>query len=155
MIGGGAQRDGHPVGDLSVDLTSLLDVLFMVLVFFLLTANSVPIALQLELPRDVEGSAQPLEDDKPIRLEIHADAPFWRVDDEPLGDWGAARERLRALHAENPDRAIAIAGERHASLEHMVNALGFLESEHIAMAQLMLDPGGADGPSTNQTGVNP
>lgn len=154
MIGAASQGADHPVADLAMDLTPLLDVLFMVLVFFLLTANSAPVALRLDLPNDTAASALPLTEKQPIRLEIHARAPAWQIDGQPLADWPAARERLLALHGERPERSIVIAGERNAPLEQLVDVLGLLEAEQIPVARVLLDPGGRS-PQTNpsETGV--
>lgn len=147
----------HGAGDLAMDLTPLLDVLFMVLVFFLLTANSVPVALKLDLPRDGTDSAQPIGNDQLIRLEIHADAPYWRIDGQPFAEWDQARDQLQLLHTGSPDSAIVIAGERKAPLEYMVSVLGFLEAEQIPVVQVLLDPAGRSHqlPSADPVGQQP
>ncbi len=142
MIGQPAQPSLHPgTAELAVDLTPLLDVLFMVLVFFLLTTNGVPIALQLELPRESSNSAQPVSDNELIRLEIRAAQPAWRVNGQDYPDWEQARAALLVLHQQTPDTAIAIAGERTAPLEHMVKVLAFLKQQQIPTVELLLDPG--------------
>jgi len=140
LIGQRTHSDTHPGAELAVDLTPLLDVLFMLLVFFLLTANAVPIALQLELPRESASSAQPISDDQPIQLEIRAAQPAWRVNDQDYADWDRARQALLVLHRQMPDTAIVVAGERTAPLEHMVKVLAFLEQQQIPMVELLLDP---------------
>ena len=141
MIGQPAQPALHPgAAELAVDLTPLLDVLFMILVFFLLTANSVPIALQLELPRESSNSAQPVSENELIRLEIRDAQPAWRINDQDYPDWEQARAALLALHQQMPDSAIAIAGERTAPLEHMVKVLAFLKQQQIPTVELLLDP---------------
>ena len=42
-----AQKRGGIIHDLMPDLTPLLDVMFMLIVFFILTANAVPYALDV------------------------------------------------------------------------------------------------------------
>jgi len=57
-----ADKRGNIVSDLMPDLTPLLDVMFMLIVFFLLTANAVPYTLDVNLPEDKEKVAQAVED---------------------------------------------------------------------------------------------
>jgi len=57
-----ASKRGNIVSDLMPDLTPLLDVMFMLIVFFLLTANAVPYALDVNLPQDDEAVTQAVED---------------------------------------------------------------------------------------------
>lgn len=145
MIGGDIKAGiaEHPGADLALDLTPLLDVLFMVLVFFLLTANSVPIALQLDLPRESSSSAQPVQRDDLLRVTITDEASSWLINEQSFASWDDAREQLLLLHQQQSDTPVIIAAARQAPLERMVSVLAFLADEQIPIVQVLLDPDGA------------
>ncbi len=145
MIGGDIKAGiaDHPGADLALDLTPLLDVLFMVLVFFLLTANSVPIALQLDLPRESSSSAQPVQRDDLLRVTITDEEANWLINERSFASWEAAREQLLLLHQQQAEAPVIIAAARQAPLERMVSVLAFLADEHIPIVQVLLDPDGA------------
>lgn len=152
MIGGELKTgvSGHPGADLAMDLTPLLDVLFMVLVFFLLTANSVPIALQLDLPRESSSSAQPVQRDDLLRVTITDEEANWLINDQSFASWETARAQLLLLHQQQTDVPVIIAAARQAPLERMVSVLAFLADEQIPVVQVLLDPDGA-AMSSDQT----
>jgi biopolymer transport protein ExbD len=141
MIGEAAngEIEERPGSDLVMDLTPLLDVLFMLLVFFLLTANAVPIALELDLPRESSSSAQPLRDDRLLAVTIRDDDEPWSVAERSFRSWDAARVHLLELHHQQPASPVVIAAARRAPLEHMVSVLAFLADERIPVVQVLLD----------------
>ena len=61
--------DDQSSGSFLPDLTSLLDVLFIVLVFFLLTANSAQLLLPIDLPAAASESLEPQK--KPSLRPLH------------------------------------------------------------------------------------
>jgi biopolymer transport protein ExbD len=125
--------------EMALDLTPLLDVLFMVLIFFLLTANSMHLALELELPREQADVARSVEDEAAIHLEIHAAGPRWRVDEVAFVDWAPAVDHLRALRDEAPGSTLIIAGERDAPIEALLRVLAFVERDDIHNVHILFD----------------
>jgi len=118
------------------DLTAVLDLLFILLVFFLLTAGSVERALEVDLPRTDPEAAEPVTRDEPLRVTIAADG--WRVGEQRLPDWAAAKAALASAVAERPERRLLIQGERSAPMERLVRLLGFLQAQGLSAAQIQV-----------------
>lgn len=118
------------------DLTAVLDLLFILLVFFLLTAGSAERALEVDLPRTDPEAARPVSQDEPLRVGIAADG--WRVGEQRLPDWPAARAALASAVAERPQRMLLIQGERSAPMERLVQLLGFLQAQGLSAAQIQV-----------------
>jgi biopolymer transport protein ExbD len=139
----GAARRNDMI-DMLPDLTPMMDVFFMLLVFFLLTANSVEHVLELDLPREGAEQAVPLDTVEPIVLTLNAQAPYWRVDDQTLQDWSAVEAAVDAAHAQRPEAQVLIAGDRSVPMERLLQALAYLQREGLTAAQILMEAGTQD-----------
>ena len=122
------------------DMTALLDVIFILLVFLLLTANTVPEVLQVELPEDSEAQAQSLLVDQQIAVTLFAETDRWGVGDTEYHHWHAFEAALmaRVRAAEQPE--IVISGDRDVSLEKTLKLFSWLQKHNLAAAQIMMSP---------------
>lgn len=141
----------NDVIDMLPDLTPMMDVFFMLLVFFLLTANSVEHALELDLPREGAEQARPLAVAEPIVLTLNAQAPYWRVGAQVMQDWSAVEAAMGEAHARRPAAQILIAGDRDVPMERLLQALAYLQREGLTAAQILME----SGPETRPVHNNP
>lgn len=135
----GSAREGG-FADLTADLTPMLDVLFILLIFFVLTANSAQLALDVTLPQADRAAGQAVETDNRITVSVLSGEAGWRVDGATFGDWSAAQDAIRAAHSARPDAQFVIAGDRSATLQNFVQTLGFLRSLGIAQTDIVMEP---------------
>ena len=122
----------------ALDLTSLVDVIFILMVFFLLTANSVDRALTVDLPQEGADQATPVTASDPITLTLFAGAPRWQVNQQPLQDWLAVEQAILQRRAEQPGAEVVIAGDRQVPLERLLQALAFLRREGLRTAEILM-----------------
>jgi biopolymer transport protein ExbD len=89
-----------------VDVTPLIDVLFMLIIFFVLTAAFVQGAIEIELP---EGNAPPLRERSPVVVTVSGSGILWAGE-------AVSREALPLLVANALAKSddILIAGEKSA-----------------------------------------
>lgn len=112
-----------------IDLTSLIDVVFLLLIFFMVTTTFVPHAgLRLDLPE--ASAAAVAASDRPLEVVIDADGVVY-VEGEGLPPEPAPlRERLSAV-VNDFDRGLRIRADGRASHQAVVTvmdvaaALGF------------------------------
>lgn len=128
-------QDHYP----ALDLTALVDVIFILMVFFLLTANSVDRALLVDLPEDGADQATPVTASDPITLTLFAGAPRWQVNQQPFQDWAAVEQAILRLRVERPAAEILIAGDRQVPLERLLQALAFLGREGLRAAEILME----------------
>ena len=69
MIKVEAEQD-HSFAAIPVDLTPMIDILFIVLVFFILTANPLEHALRVDLPSKGADQAKVLTVNKSIQITV-------------------------------------------------------------------------------------
>lgn len=133
--GPSGREESHP----ALDLTALVDVIFILLVFFLLTASSVDRALTVDLPQEGADQATPVSDSDPITLTLFAGAPRWQVNRQTFEDWAAVEQAILRLRAERPAAEILIAGDRQVPLERLLQALAFLGREGLRAAEILME----------------
>tara|TARA_R110001583_G_scaffold2536_5_gene18251 strand:+ start:20096 stop:20509 length:414 start_codon:yes stop_codon:yes gene_type:complete len=123
---------------LQVDLTPLLDIIFIVMVFLMLSANIKLQSLQVDLPT-TDSSATQIVDKKAVTINLLDSAPHWAIDGQAQKDWPAFQQKLILLVQEKPETQWIIAADKTADVQYMVKLLGFLQQHNIQATQLLID----------------
>ena len=97
----------------SVDLTPMLDVVFIMLIFFIVTASFIKES-GVEVSRPDSETAT-LKDSATILVAISADNSIW-IDKRQV-DVRAVRANIERLSAENPEGGLVIQADEHASVK--------------------------------------
>ncbi len=111
----GSRRSGQ-----APNLTPLIDIVFLLLVFFMLTAHFVKDeGIHIELPEAVSATA--MDEDKPLELKISAEGLV------SIGDNNIAAEDLAShiakLLAEKDEKRVVIRGDAGAKLGDSVKVI--------------------------------
>lgn len=125
------------------DLTALLDVMFILLVFLLLTAHSVPRLLNVALPEVVEKQAASQTIQQQVTLTIFADAGRWGLGDSEFATWQLFAEAALQKIRQSPDVEVVLAGDQQAPLQKVVKLFSWLQQQGVDTTHLLLrDLGG-------------
>ncbi len=99
-----------------INLTPMLDVVFIMLIFFIVTATFIKEAgIQVERPDTFTADSQ---DDAAILIAISANDEIWV--DRSERDPRALRGVIERLHAENPKGSIVIQADEGSTHETLV-----------------------------------
>jgi biopolymer transport protein ExbD len=100
-----------------IDLTPMLDVVFIMLIFFIVTASFIKESgIEISRPDDVTDAPPPDSDKQNIIIQITAADEVWiqgrRIDKR------AVRANIERMYAENPDASVIIQANNkaHASV---------------------------------------
>jgi len=122
------EEDGNP----EVQLTSMMDCIFLMLIFFLVSSQLKKIEreLPIELPesnvaRDVKATPNL------VTVSVDAKGDLY-VNSKPVGAAGL-RSALQAAAAENPDRRIRIDGDMFAPFRSIVHVLDTCQQERLTV----------------------
>lgn len=129
------QRD-NPANDLSPDLTPMLDILFIMLVFFILTAGAVFQSLDLTLPSSVAEELSILNEPKHIMLEIRKQE--YTLDGKKIDNFNDLKKTIPELLKIKPDYELVIAGDKNISIERLLRVLTYLQAQGISAANLLM-----------------
>lgn len=109
-----------------ISLTSLIDVVFILIIFFVVTTRFDPrAALELRLP---EASAPALvEPEPPLELLVDAEGRYYLDGKEVLGrDLAALRRGLEAFSSADGDRPVVLRADARSTHQAVVTALDAL-----------------------------
>ncbi|MDR1019886.1 MAG: biopolymer transporter ExbD [Synergistaceae bacterium] len=121
--------NGRSKRGVDIDITSLIDVLFMLIIFFVLTASFLQGSIEIDLP---EGEAQRISERDPVVVTVTGGAILWAGE-------AVSRDSLPALVvkaiAESDD--ILIAGEKSApygDVADLLDEMRVLGVESVGLA---------------------
>lgn len=115
-----------------VQLTSMMDCIFLMLIFFLVSSQLKKIEreIPLELPvADVAREVKAAPDLVTVTVDSRGDL---YVNSSPVGPAGL-RAALRAAAAENPDRRIRVDGDVFAPFRSIVQVLDACQQERLTV----------------------
>ena len=131
-----SKLDSHPEarGELLPDLTSMLDILFILLVFFMLTAGAVFQSFDLVLPSSESDKLESFNQSKQLVLEIHQN--HYSLDGQKLTSFTSLQALIAQSLKKKPQNQLIIAGDKHISLEKLLKVLTYLQSQGIEAANI-------------------
>lgn len=128
-----------------IDLTSLVDVVFLLLIFFLVTSQFEQPKASLELPPGSPGAAP---DESAIQVELTQDGVL-KVNGEDIPD-GAYEAALKNSLATSSTRKIRFYGDRRIDYGHFVDLLDRARSLGIDDFAIVKSQHTADEPAANR-----
>jgi biopolymer transport protein ExbD len=100
-----------------INLTPMLDVVFIMLIFFIVTATFIR-ETGLDVNRPDDQQAQVVQEEGAILVIIDSTDDIWI--DNRIIDTRAVRANVERLHAEDPDRPVVIQTAKASSAETLV-----------------------------------
>ena len=111
----GAQKEA----DNEIDLTPMLDVVFIMLIFFIVTASFIK-EVGIDVSRPDAPPAE-IPSDSSILITIDEISGIWI--DRRLIDPRAVRANIERMHAENPDASLVIQPDRRSFNNTLVQVM--------------------------------
>ena len=120
-----------------INLTPMLDVVFIMLIFFIVTATFIKEAgIQVERPDTVTADTQ---DDAAILIAISATDEIWI--DRQKRDPRQVRTIIERLHAENPKGGIVIQADEESTNEMLVVVMEAAKGAGVTNVAIASDDG--------------
>lgn len=121
------------------DLTPLLDVIFIVLVFFMLTAQTPLLELPLQLPQSQEQlPAASSGKSERLQIQLAADGR-WHLNGTPQADFSALRAELKQAFAADSHASLDLALDRQAPLTAFLDLMALLQQQGIQDSRILLE----------------
>ncbi|USD56935.1 biopolymer transporter ExbD [Vibrio sp. SCSIO 43155] len=131
-----APQDSNSHG-LTPDLTPVLDIIFIVMVFLMLTAAVKLDSLDVSLP-STDSQAVAEVDKQSITVNILKEEPHWAINGKAYIDWENFTMALLE-ESKSTDKPIVIGAEKTADIQSLVKLLGFLQENGIQATQLLTE----------------
>ena len=123
----------------AADLTPLLDVVFIVMVFLLFTANAQTLSLPVNLPEASREQAEVTQEPKTLTVSILADEQAWAIAEERLDSFEAFSAALLTEVQAAPETTVLVAGDKEAPLGNLVKLMMFLSEHEITAARVLME----------------
>ncbi len=121
-----------------INLTPMLDVVFIMLIFFIVTATFIKEAgIQVERPNTITADPQ---DDASILIAISPNDEIWI--DRQERDPRAVRGIIERLHAENPKGSIVIQADEGSTHEMLVIVMEAAKKAGVSNVSIASDNDG-------------
>ena len=124
---------------LTPDITPLLDIIFIVLVFLLLTANIPLQSLEVDLPETDSTALNSIQDTRSITINLMAGSPAWALQGEQYEDWEQFKPVLQAQAESLKERDLILASDKEVTVDNMLKLLAFLQEHHISATQILME----------------
>ncbi len=127
------KRHNHHSDESELDLTPMLDVVFIMLIFFIVSTSFVK-ASGIEVNTPVAATAEK-QDSVSIMVAINQEGKVW-VDKREV-EVRTVRSIIARLHAQNPEGAVVIQSDKKASTEQLLVVMDQIRLagvKHIAVA---------------------
>ena len=120
--------------ELVVNITSLIDVIFILLIFFMVSTQFNRSSLPLDLPQS-EDTTQEQNTAKVLAVTATA----MELDGSAV-TLDTLQDTLAALYAQNPELALSLECERTVDFEHIVQILTKIQAAGISRIGIVHDP---------------
>ena len=121
------------------DLTPLLDIIFIVMVFLLLSANIQVKTMEIDIPKAREASTLSSVAKENLMINILQGTPTWAIEGHPIDTWDEFALTLLQKIKANPDSTVLIGADKQASVENMLHVLAFLQKNNINATHIQME----------------
>jgi len=122
----------------AIELTPLIDIVFIVIVFLLVTANVPLLKLPVSIPEASENpSAEVVNSDSAVITVPSKDA-LWGLDDKEYESWEAFKTQLQARA--DKDLSVSIAADGDAQAEALITVMSLLNEMKLQNVQILMKP---------------
>ena len=128
-----------PSLNMTPDLTPLLDIIFIVMVFLLLTANIAVRTLVIDIPSTEHSEVLQTQSKQVIAVSLLKDNSLWAIEDAQYGDFQMFSNALLNLHKKFPERPLVIASDKEVAVERMLKLLAFMQQNKINATNIIMD----------------
>jgi biopolymer transport protein ExbD len=134
-----ARRNRGTDDDAQIDLTPMLDMSFILLIFFIVTTSFVKEA-GIDVNRPSAATAERKERGN-ILIAIRASGEVWI--DKRIVDKRAVRATVERLHAENPEGSVVIIADKASATGVLVEVMDQVRLAGVFNVSIAADEGGS------------
>lgn len=121
----------------SPELAPLIDIIFMVVVFLLITANTPLLTLPIDVPSTDKEATLSVAAQTELTITITAEQPYWHIDKSAFSEWEDFKQAL-LMNTQDKQKRLTIAADKTAPTEPLLKLLSLLDQHKITNAQIIM-----------------
>jgi len=122
----------------AIELTPLIDIVFIVIVFLLVTANVPLLKLPVSIPEASENPSAEVVDSDSAVITVPSRDALWGLDDKEYESWEAFKTQLQARA--DKDLSVSIAADGDAQAEALITVMSLLNEMKLQNVQILMKP---------------
>lgn len=130
-------KEENSINDISPDLTPMIDILFILLFFLMLSSGIIFKSLNLDLPKGSNENLKQFDNPNNLILEIHPN--FYLINDQKADNFESLKKIIDEINFTNSDKELLIAGDKSISLERFLEILTYLQVKNIQTANILIN----------------
>ncbi|MEZ9232167.1 ExbD/TolR family protein [Vibrio amylolyticus] len=135
-----SRQKSAPFGsDFKPDLTPLLDIIFIVMVFLLMTANIDIKTMDIDVPTTDETQVLTPIDTEVIAVNLLIASPHWAIEQQSFASWDDFSSALIRTTKQHPKRDIVIGSDKDVPVEKMLQLLSFMQKNQMNATSIIMD----------------
>lgn len=120
------------------ELTPLIDIIFIIIVFLLLTANPSLLSLAVDIPSSEDLNTGQTNSSNSLNISIFKQDPVWAIGQQRFANWTDFKSALLSDIADK-NQVLSIAAEHDAEVEPLLKLLALLNKEQIPNTQILME----------------
>lgn len=124
---------------LNPDLTALMDIIFIVMVFLLLSTNIQVQTLEVAIPKAESENLLTTVDENVLALSVPADGGRWGLQDKEFNHWDEFAAAFAVAIKQDPKRPVIIASDKQANVEKLMKLFEFMQRHNIQATNIMME----------------
>tara|TARA_R110001592_G_C13185365_1_gene751562 strand:- start:2879 stop:3289 length:411 start_codon:yes stop_codon:yes gene_type:complete len=120
------------------ELTPLIDIIFIIIVFLLLTANPSLLSLAVDIPSSEDLNTGQTNSSNSLNISIFKQDPVWAIGQQRFANWTDFKFALLSDIADK-SQLLSIAAEHDAEVEPLLKLLALLNKEQIPNTQILME----------------
>jgi len=125
--------------EMTLDMTPLIDIIFIILVFLILTANSQLLSLPIEVPTSPDQELTAVAQEKTITINVMPSAPFWAIDGQTFEDFSQLERLFIEAYHKTPKQKVIIAADSQAQVQALMSLLALMQRLQITQTQILME----------------
>lgn len=122
-----------------LDLTPLIDIIFIVLVFLLLTANTQLLSLPVDVPTESSAELTPIDQVENITINVLASEPHWALDGVAFKQFSEFEHAFIKQYQQQSESKVIIAADKTAPVQPLMTLLSLLQRQQITNTQILME----------------
>lgn len=124
---------------LGLDLTALIDIIFIILVFLLLTANTQLLSLPVDVPTESTSQLAPISQVENITVNVLASKPHWALDGVAFDNFTEFESAFIKQYQSQNEAKVIIAADKTAQVQPLMTLLALLQRQAITNTQILME----------------
>lgn len=130
-------EEKNSANNISPDLTPMLDILFILLFFLMLSSGIIFKSLNVDLPKSSNKNLKQIDNPNHLVLEIHPD--FYLINQQKADNFVSLKRIIDDISFSNSNKDFVIAGDKNVSLERFLEILTYLQTKNIQTANILIN----------------